>query len=509
MPAGIAAVTVKENSARRVIRYAPDGSPAVYLKIFKRIGGLRSIISTFRASNARREFETLRTLEANGIPVPRTLGAFERREGNRLLESGLLTEALPEGMSGEEVLRRERDPEVRRVLLQMMGLLVERLAELRFVNEDMHAGNLHFVALTRPDYDMYLLDVHRARYLRSRTEPWRAFDEMLPFFYNSLARVTSRLERIRFLRNLVGRVSVRWILEASRRVGERHHRSRNKRCFTNSSRYAVERTEARTVYRLREFPAEALEAVLKSHEESIRGKNAGVFKALPDRVVTRQAVETAGSGPEAPPTRRWVVGVKEFRYHPLRAAFHGLMRSPGMRAWFNGAGLEVRHVPTPRPLAFVVGWDGRERLVTDWVEGAFPLNDFLKRLFVPQCPVELRREFVRRLAREVRRLHLVAGIDHGDLKANNILVGMDGTIRFLDLDRVRFRGVVPMARRMKALAQLNAAVTPPVTKTDRLFFLACYAVYETGLWHHRKETVWEIMDMTKARKHLWPEAKGG
>ncbi len=524
IPPGLASTIIKENSARRVFRYSKDGSPVVYLKLFRLSGGLAAARFLARAAKSTHEFEMLVALRANGIAVPEPLGSFERKEGGRLVEAGLLTRALPDGVAGDEALRDERDPAVRRELLRRMGETIRRLTEIRFVHRDLHAGNFHVVSREAGGRDLFLLDVHRADYLCSRAEPVNLLRAMAPFFYNSLTRVTHRLERIRFLRDLVGRDTVRAMQKESRRVGEKHHRSRTKRCLVESSRFTVERTPDRTVYRLREFPPEALEQALRGHEASIQGKNAGVFKTLPDRVVTRQSVELtgvgggsvprpgrpSGRGTEAPPTAsnealssRWIVGVKEFRYRFLRALANRLVRSPGLRSWVNGVGLDVRHVPTPRPLAFVVYPDGRERLVTEWIDGAWPLNDFLKRS-LPLCTLDLRRELIRRIAGEVRRLHLVAGVDHGDLKANNLLVGPDAQVRFLDLDRVKFRGVVPMDRRWKALAQLNGAVTPPLTRQDRLHFLACYAVYETGPWHHRKETVRRIMAMTAARRHLWP-----
>ena len=523
-PAGFTSAVVKENSARQVIRYSKDGKPVAYLKLFRLSGGLDAARFLARAAKSTHEYEMLVALAVNEIAVPRPLGAFERKEGGRLVESGLLTGALPDGVAGDEALRDERDPAVRRNLLRRMGETIRRLTEIRFVHRDLHAGNFHVATRADGGRDLFLLDVHRAQYLCSRAEPVNLLRAMAPFFYNSLTRVTHRLERIRFLRDLVGREDVRALQEESRRVGEKHHRSRTKRCLVESTRFTVERTPERTVYRLREFPSDALEQALRGHEASIQGKNAGVFKTLPDRVVTRQSVEMTGvgggsvprpgrppgRGTEAPPTAsneapssRWIVGVKEFRYRPHRSLANRFVRSPGLRSWVNGVGLDVRHVPTPRPLAFVVYPDGRERLVTEWIDGAWPLNDFLKRS-LPLCTLDLRRELIRRIAGEVRRLHLVAGVDHGDLKANNLLVGPDAQVRFLDLDRVKFRGVVPMDRRLKALAQLNGAVTPPITRQDRLHFLACYAVYETGLWHHRKETVRRIMAMTAARRHLWP-----
>ena len=107
-----------------------------------------------------------------------------------------------------------------------------------------------------------------------------------------------------------------------------------------------------------------------------------------------------------------------------------------------------------------------------------------------------------REAKEIRRLHRT-GVYHGDLKATNVLV-QDGTFLFVDLDRVRFSEDVPDRDRIFNLAQLNASLTPPLTRTDRLRFLRAYFGRCASLRKQERRWIGEIMNISIARKHRWP-----
>ncbi|HKS16966.1 MAG TPA: lipopolysaccharide kinase InaA family protein, partial [Planctomycetota bacterium] len=164
------------------------------------------------------------------------------------------------------------------------------------------------------------------------------------------------------------------------------------------------------------------------------------------------------------------------------------------RIWRNAHALAVRHVATPRLWA----WSG-DRILGEWLADAKPLNEFMDR---PWKAPE-RRAFREALARFVREMHR-AGIHHGDLKANNVLVRPGPQFFVIDLDRAEFFPEVPLERRLSDLAQLNAALAAPVTIGDRLAFYRVYAGRETDWNREWKPRIRELMRRSRARKHRWP-----
>lgn len=93
-------------------------------------------------------------------------------------------------------------------------------------------------------------------------------------------------------------------------------------------------------------------------------------------------------------------------------------------------------VPTLRPVAALSARSGvlsRQRLVTEWVEGAVPVPQCVRddpsgRIDIAErCGVALRRAFD-------------AGLIHRDLHPDNLLVDREGQILVIDLDRAEVTG---------------------------------------------------------------------
>lgn len=121
----------------------------------------------------------------------------------------------------------------------------------------------------------------------------------------------------------------------------------------------------------------------------------------------------------------------------------------------------------------------RAFLLTAPVEG-LPLPLFLQNYCaVPLtgATVRQKRDYLRQLALEIRRLHR-AGFVHGDLVPSNIFLrrqGTEVTFFYMDNDRTRlYPAWLPQSLWKRNLVQLNRFVLPGISLQDRMRFLRCY-----------------------------------
>ncbi len=141
-------------------------------------------------------------------------------------------------------------------------------------------------------------------------------------------------------------------------------------------------------------------------------------------------------------------------------------------------------LPAVRPVACgarrVAGFVSACFLITEEVPGACNLTTFADELHSGRrrLPAAMRRQLVRRLARQVRELH-ETGFQHRQLFWRNLLVRFDlldrGEFFFLDPRPVRAgRRVVPRDFWVRELAQLAVSAMPFTTRSERLRFLLDY-----------------------------------
>jgi tRNA A-37 threonylcarbamoyl transferase component Bud32 len=169
-------------------------------------------------------------------------------------------------------------------------------------------------------------------------------------------------------------------------------------------------------------------------------------------------------------------------------------RRRARRLWWNAYGLEVRGIPTPPLWARGPDW-----VVGEWTDG-LPLDQYVHAAYANLGRAG-RNTFLRRLAALLRDMH-ERGVFHHDLKGENLVV-VDGAVQAVDLDRVSFTLRVSRRRRVLNLAQINASVTPPVTRTDRLRLLRYYLDGDGSAMDER-DWITRIMRTTIARHHAWP-----
>ena len=162
--------------------------------------------------------------------------------------------------------------------------------------------------------------------------------------------------------------------------------------------------------------------------------------------------------PSAPP-------VAITRYALFARPARWLRRSRAIRAFRAAERLLAIGIPAARPL-FAARGPREERLGVEWIPGAQTLTAAVYAGALPPGPS-------RTLARLVARAH-ASGIRLRDLRAENILLGGDGRIVFVDFDGVR-----KLRTGRKAaddLSRLSASFPPggPVTDAVRMRFLARY-----------------------------------
>jgi len=284
-------------------------------------------------------------------------------------------------------------------------------------------GDLHLENLLVRDGAVIFLDLQRARFL-----PWIPAllrRRELGFLAYSLREpLPAELAHARFWRD---------------RRAWSHWRSRTRRCLRESGSFRGFEHAGEAGFRRRDVDAEQVGTALESLRDVTPLK--------------------ASRGGELYRTGSWVVK-------------HFASEAGARRAWLGGNGLEARGVATCTPLAWAGHWlvmaDGGATL-SDWVDGEFTKSTEFER-----------DELARALGSLLARLHR-RGIYHADLKTNNVVWRPGEEPRLLDYGRVRFGARVSRRRRVKNLAQLNAALPDLVPARPRELALASYlAESETG-----------------------------
>ncbi|MGM0925020.1 MAG: 3-deoxy-D-manno-octulosonic acid kinase [Pseudomonadota bacterium] len=122
------------------------------------------------------------------------------------------------------------------------------------------------------------------------------------------------------------------------------------------------------------------------------------------------------------------------RLSEARYLWTGLERTRAFRELRLTADLHARCLPVPRPVAADVihhGLTYSAALITVRIPGARALASLLEN-------GEADDDLLQRVGATIRRFHDV-GLDHVDLNARNLLVGEEGKVWLIDLDRCRLR----------------------------------------------------------------------
>lgn len=173
------------------------------------------------------------------------------------------------------------------------------------------------------------------------------------------------------------------------------------------------------------------------------------------------------------------------------------------------------HVPVTVAAGEARSWRflNKAFLLTSAVDGS-SLPVFLRRYALPSRldALRLKREGLKGLASEVRRLHH-CGFVHGDLVPSNILVRSEmgeAIFFFIDNDRTRrYPPWLPHSLWKRNLVQLNRFVLPGISLQDRMRFLKFYLGGRVWTKSNRRLIRWLEQRTRKRRRECEQIETGG
>lgn len=493
--------TLRRSARREIVRVRVAAEPehAAHDVVLKRFHTRRPLRTAFaRAlgrSAARREWRALALLFRAGAAVPEPLALL--RDGS---EEVLATRFVPGAPLATALAAASA--RAKRAILASLAAALRAAHDAGVAHGDLHAANV----LVDGDR-VAIVDWQRAR--RAACERARRRDIAMLELSLALEGAT-RSTRLRLRRAALGERATRDDLRAHGRSVDAlafdHYRGRTRRCLRPGRRFA--RVEARAPggrcargLRVVELPDSLLERALAALDAPASDARCRVLKDDARARVTRVDLASLADGPLPPALARSVV-VKEVRKGGLARRIADVVRgSPARRAWIAGHGLAARRIEAARPLAFLeIGGIGRacarSLVVLTDLGGSPSLDDAASHARRGTTPDQLADALVA-LALALHR----RGVDHGDLQASHVF-GLDPPA-LIDLEGLRFAKRLSDARRIAALAELNASIADsrlPAGVRARAFVRYARALPFAML---RERALREIVRRSLARSHAW------
>lgn len=518
---------LKDNSARTIFSLdlpdLPDGQAG--MKIIVKRYKVKNLVEMLKAtfiSKARQEMKSAGYLIQQHINTVYPLGIMEKRKWGLTTDVFVFLKKIDDVVPLKEFLSQPISMESKDNLLKSLGELIRKVHQAKFFHKDLHIGNIliepsSLKAPARMAWsggeapDLYLIDLHRSSIRPHFTQSYGVYNlAQMVYSLSTILPLTDAYRFVKYYRELdfrrnIFRDFIRMVFTMAEDLRHKHWRSRNKRCLKNSSGYARmkirDKTRWENVFIDRRFNCDDIFGLIAQHDKMVAQEPHKLFKHT-----ERRSISVLRNGSTD-------VFIKEYRYSTRNKILSFLGIHPARKEWFSASGLNIRNVKTAEPIALVekrnlfFTWVNRSYVVTKKVD-AEPTNQFLMRNF----SLRIREKgvlgnkirFIKQFALAVKRLHQ-KGIFHHDLKANNVIIQNSFLYYFLDLDRVSFNWETTLDERVTNLAQLNAAVTDVVTKSDRLRFYRFYSYGEECLPpKQEKAVIRQIMQATVKRRHFWP-----
>lgn len=556
---------LKEKRTRHWSILSRNERPDLFIKTFLVSGISKKVRYTIGKSPALREWTNLLTLHTSSVPVPEPVAMGEQYQNGVMTAGILATEYLPDTTSLAEHLpeqiqsNRGNWVEQRDELWKELAKITEQLVEENIHAKDYHLGNV----LLDQESNLYITDLHSA----TRRHWFRKhhLKQMLVFLMYSITtklpiwecrrfyeflREETELQPLPSWADLINGIQKRW---------RNHMRSRSKRCVKNSSIFThttprtTDLNEPFSIWKRRSISDDQIQSVITQHKRITDPDSPRMIKQHKNRKITRQPfpspdrnqdqreVDSVQDGSEEGDTRNEEIIVKELSHQKPRRKLERLfLRSRSRKSWKNARALRVRSFPAPKCWALVEPSSSFSSTSSYLLQRAIPnstpldqliwtLEDLQQTTTSPPLKSVLRED----LSYFLLRLHR-HGIYHKDLKANNVLVqiqnesspdqsaeesnGLKKTLTSSDSDQIRFSfhlvdldrmtfydRPLPLSKRVKNLAQLNASLPPFFSKTDRMRTWKTY--FRTPVFRNRasKNCLKTVLSETKARNHRWPK----
>jgi tRNA A-37 threonylcarbamoyl transferase component Bud32 len=420
-------------------------------------------------SKARREWQMTQQALAKGIPIPVPVAMAERRKGLFLEDALLVTQAISPSCPLIELIPEGGHKEL---LFQAAGLL-RQAHEAGLFHQDLHAGN---ILVGMAEKKLYLIDLHRSRFLRSISRRRRRWN-LAQFFYSLQAWLTPEdrkalLQQYDEAEDTFKGGLTQGLKEIERqevRIHRRHMRSRTKRCLKQSSGFSVTKAHGWQIWCRRGWKSEGLLKIVARHRAIVAKGKEGLIKA------DRRTAITLFNYKE---TR---LCVKEYRYQRLWQSGKELFRrSKACRGWLMGNGLVVQGIGGIIPQALLEkrrrGFLQEAFLIMETPPGYVELDRYMVKAFAAQKDDARRASFLDAFAGFMAYLYLHR-IIHRDLKTCNIMV-QEGTdtwhFGLVDMDDLRLNKKIGIRRLLKGLIQLHTSTPLFMEMSDRVRFLRRY-----------------------------------